>query len=91
MYKEIIKRDKIKKIYIIKVTIVEIFENIILENGDDLISESGTSCIGDEDSSEYYVKSYLRINDPNVDKIELKIGWIMKSKIEGNSIELIEK
>lgn len=67
------------------------FENIILENGDDLISESGTSCIGDEDSSEYYVKSYLRINDPNVDKIELKIGWIMKSKIEGNSIELIEK
>ena len=29
------------------------FENIILENGDDLISESGTSCIGDEDSGEY--------------------------------------
>lgn len=67
------------------------FENIILENGDDLISESGTSCIGDEDSGEYYVKSYLRVNDPNVDKVELEIGWIMKDKVEGNSIELIEK
>ena len=67
------------------------FENIILENGDNLISESGTSCIGDEDSGEYYVKSYLRVNDPNVDKVELKIGWIMKDKIKGDSIELIEK
>lgn len=67
------------------------FENIILENGDNLISESGTSCIGDEDSGEYYVKSYLRVNDPNVDKVELEIGWIMKDKVEGNSIELIVK
>lgn len=67
------------------------FENIILENGDDLISESGTSCIGDEESGEYYVKSYLRINDPNLDKIELKIGWIMKNNIQGNSLELIAK
>ena len=65
------------------------FEKIILENGDDLISESGTSCIGDEDSGEYYVKSYLRVNDPNVDKVELEIVWIMKDKVEGNSIELI--
>ena len=67
------------------------FENIILENGDYLISESGTTCIDDEDSGEYYVKSYLRLNDSNLDKVELKIGWIMKDKVKGDSIKLIEK
>lgn len=67
------------------------FENIILDNGDDLISESGISCVDDEDSGEYYVKSYLKLKDPNLDKIELKIGWIMKDKVKGSSINLIAK
>ncbi|WP_195989263.1 DUF4179 domain-containing protein [Clostridium sp. D53t1_180928_C8] len=67
------------------------FENIILENGDDLISESGVSCISDEENDNYYIKAYLKLNDVNVDKVELKIFWIMKDKIEGNSIDLILK
>lgn len=67
------------------------FENIILENGDDLISESGVSCISDEENDNYYIKSYLKLNDVNVDKVELKIFWIMKDKVEGNSIDLILK
>ena len=67
------------------------FENIILDNGDDLLSESGVSCIGDEDSDEYYVKSYFKLKDTNVDKVELKIFWIMKDKVNGNSIDLISK
>lgn len=65
------------------------FDNIILENGEDLITESGESCI--EDKDKYYVKSYIKLNDTNVDKVELKIGWIMKDKVKGNSIELIIK
>lgn len=67
------------------------FENIILENGDDLISESGVSCISDEENDNYYIKSYLKLNDVNVDKVELKIFRIMKDKVEGNSIDLILK
>ena len=65
------------------------FDNIILENGEDLITESGESCI--EDKDKYYVKSYIKLNDTNVDKVELKIGWIMKDKVKGDSIKLIEK
>lgn len=67
------------------------FENIILDNGDELISESGVSCIGDKNSDEYYVKSYLKLKDSNADKVELKIGWIMKDYVKGNSTNLIIK
>lgn len=67
------------------------FENIILDNGDELISESGVSCIGDKNSGDYYVKSYLKLKDPNVDKVELQIGWIMKDYVKGISTNLIIK
>ena len=67
------------------------FENIILDNGDELISESGVSCIGDKNSGDYYVKSYLKLKDPNVDKVELEIGWIMKDYVKGISTNLIIK
>ena len=62
-----------------------------MDNGDDLVSEIGVSCIGDEDSDEYYVRSYLKLKDSNVDKVKLKIFWIMKDKVNGNSIDLISK
>ena len=65
------------------------FESVIYDNGDELFSESGTSCINQGD--EYYVKSYLKLNNPNVDEIELKIGWIMKDKVNGGAVELIKK
>ncbi len=67
------------------------FENITLENGDDLISESGVSCISDEENDNYYIKSYFKLNDVNVDKVKLEIFWIMKDKVKGNSIDLILK
>lgn len=67
------------------------FENIILDNGDELISESGVSCIGDKNSGDYYVKSYLKLKDSNVDKVELQIGWIMKDYVKGISTNLIIK
>lgn len=67
------------------------FENIILENSEELISESGVSCISDEENDKHYVRSYLKLNDANTDKVELKIYWIMKDKTKGNSIDLIVK
>ena len=67
------------------------FDNIILENGESLISESGVSCISDEENNEYYVKSYLKLNDTILDEVKLKIFWIMKDSVKGDYIELIKQ
>ena len=40
---------------------------------------------------DFYVKSYFKLNDTSMDKLELEIGWIMKDNVKGNSIELIKK
>ena len=36
-------------------------------------------------------KSYLKLKDSNVDKVELQIGWIMKDYVKGISTNLIIK
>ena len=40
---------------------------------------------------DFYVKSYFKLKDTSMDKLELEIGWIMKDNVKGNSIELIKK
>ena len=56
-----------------------------------LFSEVGTSCIDqDERDDDFYVKSYFKLNDTSMDKLELEVGWIMKDNIKGNPIELIK-
>lgn len=40
-----------------------------------LFSEVGTSCIDqDERDDDFYVKSYFKLNDTSMDKLELEIG-----------------
>ena len=55
-----------------------------------LFSEVGTSCIDQDERDDDYVKSYFKLNDTSMDKLELEVGWIMKDNIKGNSIELIK-
>ena len=71
----------------------ENIKSISFENEDNLFSEVGTSCIDEDerDDDDFYVKSYFKLNDTSMDKLELEIGWIMKDNIKGNSIELIKK
>lgn len=66
------------------------FEDTITENGELLVSDNGVSCIGTDEDEDFYVKSYFKLNDITVDRVEVKIFWIMKDKVKGTSVELIK-
>lgn len=53
------------------------FEGVLDENGESIISSEGTSFTSDNGEN-YEVKSYIKIENYNLEKIELKIFWILK-------------
>ena len=53
------------------------FEGVFDEAGELIISSDGTSLTSDNGEN-YELKSYIKIENDNLDEIELKIFWILK-------------
>lgn len=65
------------------------FEGVVDEGGESIISSEGTSFTSDNGEN-YEIKSYIKIENYNLDKIELKIFWILKDLTNSVDRYLIE-